>query len=123
MKKKVIRLNENDINNLVSKILRESDFDWVGDVSYTEQEEFIINLIDSCDKVPYLDGYLYKKGGKKYFYQDDKYKEFYFDYDNVKSVLESKFGLNSQEMRDLIGGVLERHYNLGYTTHENVHLK
>ena len=79
--------------------------------------------MDSCGKESYNDGYYYKKGGEMYFYQDDEKGVFWFDYVNVYNVLKSKFGLNSQEMRDLIGGVLERHYNLGYTTHENVHLK
>ncbi len=93
------------------------DFDWIKDVSYTEEEVFIINLIDSCDKEPYGDGFSYKKGDKQYFYQGDNNKRFHFDYYNVRKVLESKFGLNYQEQKDLIGGVLERHYNLkGYTT-------
>ena len=93
------------------------DFDWIKDVSYTEEEVFIINLIDSCDKEPYGDGFSYKKGDKQYFYQGDNNKRFHFDYYNVRKVLETKFGLNYQEMKYLIGGVLERHYNLkGYTT-------
>ena len=93
------------------------DFDWIKDISYTEQEEFIIDLIDSCEKEPYGDGFSYKKDGKNYFYQDDGNKLFFYDWDNVNKVLETKFGLNYQEMRDLIEGVLDRHYNLrGYTT-------
>ena len=93
------------------------DFDWIRHVSYTEQQEFIINLIDSCEKKPFKNGFPYKKGDEWYFYQDDKNKTFWFDWDNVRPVLKTKFGLNYQEMKYLIGGVLERHYNLkGYTT-------
>ena len=93
------------------------DFDWIKETSYTEQEVFIINLIDSCEKEPFNDGFLYIKDGERYFYQDHKNKRFHFDYNNVYEVLESKFGLNYQEQRDLIGGMSERHYNLkGYTT-------
>ena len=88
------------------------DFDWIKDISYTEEEEFVINLIDSCEKKSHEDGFLYSKDGKRYFYQDDKNKRFYFDYSNVYEVLESKFGLNYQEQRDLIRGMLKRHYNL-----------
>ena len=95
----------------------ESDFDWIEETSYTEEEEFIIELIDSCEKEPYRNGFLYKKDGEDYFHQDVKNKTFYFDYYDVFVVLESKFGLNYQEMRDLIEGVLDRHYNLrGYVT-------
>jgi hypothetical protein len=34
MKKKVIRLNEQDIENLVRKIIKEDDMDWVKDDTY-----------------------------------------------------------------------------------------
>jgi hypothetical protein len=63
-----------------------------------------------------MDGYLYTKNGEKYFYQLDERGVFYFDAYNVRKFLEDKFGLNRQEQKDLIKGILERHYNLeGYT--------
>ena len=105
------------MKKLIKIILRESEFDWIDETSYTEEEEFIINLIDSCEKKPYKDGFLYSEDGENYFYQDDKRGIFYFDYYDVFVVLGSKFRLNYQEMRDLIEGVLGRHYNLkGYAT-------
>ena len=132
MKNKVIRLNENDVENIVKKILRESEFDWVEDTLKVETpEEFIINLIDSCEKVRakdrFRDGYLYEKNGKRCFFQDDKNKEFWFDVDNVYEVLKSKFGLDdsrndgeSLEQEKMIKGVLERHYNLkGYRPYQD----
>ena len=41
MKKKVIRLNENDIENLVKKVIKESDLDSVNGINKTEVYEFI----------------------------------------------------------------------------------
>ena len=93
-----------------------NDFDWVEDIEpMIPEEKVIIDLIDSCEKKPFKNGFLYIKDGKNYFYQVVKNKIFYYDYDNVYSVLETKFGLRLLEINGLIGGILERRYNLdGY---------
>ncbi len=94
-----------------------NDFDWVDEIIRIETpEEFIIDLVDSCTKEPYEDGFLYRKDDVgTCFYRNDKIKYFYFDYHNVYGFLNSKFGIELKELRQLIGRLLENRYGLnGY---------
>ena len=51
MKKKVIRLNENDIENLVKRIIKEGDFDWVKtQMDYTPDEPEFLALAECYGK-------------------------------------------------------------------------
>ena len=97
--------------------LNESDFDWALDKEYSEEEEYVINLMNSCNKEPYKNGFSYEKDGKYYFYQDDENKTFNYSYENVSSVLNPKFGLTPSEVSKLFKDVLKKHHNLkGYKT-------
>ena len=58
------------MKKLIKKILRNPIS--IGFKDVIESEEFIIDLIDSCEKEPYRDGFLYTKNGERYFHQDDK---------------------------------------------------
>ena len=49
MKRKVIRLNENDIENLVKKIIKESDFDWVGRVPDEVDQDIWMEVSSGLD--------------------------------------------------------------------------
>ena len=51
------------------------------------------------------------------FRQDDESKCLFIEYDKIWSVLESKFGLDYKEIKELTTGWLNEHTNLkGYTT-------
>ncbi len=114
----VKRLSDGRFTIVEEPINESNDFDWIEDIEpMRPEEQFIIDLIDSCDKINYESGFCYEKGDKVYFYQDFRNEVFWFDYENVSSVLETKFGLSIREQNDLIKGVVESKYGLlGYAT-------
>ena len=81
-------------------------------------------LNDMFSDVEMMNGYYYVKNKndqivlfkKKLAYQDDKNKEFWFDYDTIWSFLESMFSLEYEELKAITKDWLGETLNLkGYT--------
>ncbi len=104
------------MEKLIKEISGKYNFHWVGSTVKVETpEEFIINLMDSCNKVPTRHGYGYAKEGEQYFGQNDENKEFFYDYIKIFKHLESEFGYSLCQQKRLISEILRIHHNLeGY---------
>ena len=68
MKKRVIKLNENDIESLVKKVIREEKVikEWDGDGEWTDAPIDVKNYLMNNDVVRYTTEYLPKEGKKKW---------------------------------------------------------
>ena len=69
------------------------------------EERFLIDILEKVEFI-YDDGYpdseFYQINGEILFEQDSKNEYFWVHYDKIWSVLNSKHGLNQQEIRELI---------------------
>jgi hypothetical protein len=61
----------------------------------------------------YPDSIFYKKNGKVVMEQDKKNEHFFFDYDNIWSFFKSFFGMEYQEIRDVLRYWLDEAFKLG----------
>ena len=89
-------------------------------------------LNDMFSDVEMMNGYYYVKNKndqivsykKKLAYQDDKNKEFWFDYDTIWSFLESMFSLKYKEVQSITKDWVDETLNLrGYTTSPHMYLE
>jgi len=79
-------------------------------------KNFSPDQLDVVTSERYPNSIFYRKNGKVVMEQDKKNKRFYFDYDEIYSFFKSFFGMQSQEIRDILSYWLEETLNLrGYT--------
>ena len=85
------------------------------------QEEFIKYLIDILIysdefKINKLNNQEFYKDDKLYFEYDSKNDYLFCSYDNVWNIFEDKYGLNYQEIKDLLKDMLVGSFNMSETT-------
>ena len=113
--KKIVRLTEADVERLVKKILKESDFDDFGFVPEFEEnpaKEFLYNLMQNLtiSESKNRPGWVVYKNKKGQILMADDANILYVDYDKIwKKLIE--MGLNYEEIEQLLINVLEMTFN------------
>ena len=83
---------------------------WMND-NYSSDQLEIINWSELYPK-----SIFFRKNGKVVMEQDKKYKHFYFDYNDIWSFFESFFGMEGQQIKEVLRSWLEETLKLkGYT--------
>jgi hypothetical protein len=86
---------------------------------FSPAERFLIPIFQSLTE-HYLDKYpdsvFYKYKGETYFEYNKKNDIFWYNYNKIYKVLESKYDINNQEQRELIKGMVWEVLNLKVST-------
>jgi len=111
--------------NIIKKILREGLSLQYKDLSTPELWfKDLLNQMDTYDKLQqYPDSIFFHINKEIYMEYNKNAKILYYDENKTDSVLESKFGLNYTQIKELVKGMVKEHYKLEiYTTfHSWVH--
>ena len=89
------------------------------DKQYSLAEQWFLEQLTDLEEVrlsKYPDSIFYKKNGEVLFEYDKETKYFWVSEEKIWSFFESNFGLNYQEIKELIKGMVEEHLNLGEVT-------
>ena len=77
-------------------------------------KHWFLAVLQSTEELPpnpdYKNSVFYKFENKIIFEYNEKNGDFWIDYDEIWEIFESKYGLNYQQIRTLIKGMLEKHY-------------
>ena len=114
---KIKELKHNDL--VVITIQPKNNPVLFGDKKRSPTEKFLFDIFSNIkpyysDK--YLDSIFYKKDNEVLFEYDKKSGYFWCHYDKIWKVLDSKYGLNYREIRDLIKGVIWESLKLNEVT-------
>lgn len=103
---------------LIKKILREGLNLQYKDLSTPELWfKDLLNNLDIYDRHPrYPNSIFFHINKEVYMEYDKNSKILYYSYDKIYSVLESKFGLNSTQINELVKGMVGEHYKLEVNT-------
>ena len=87
------------------------DFDWAEKVKpYTEAEQWFKDLLNQMTRSD--DGKYFKINGNVFMIYNEGTGVLLYSYGEIYLVLKSEYGLNNQEINDLIKGMVEQHFNL-----------
>ena len=79
-------------------------------------EKWFINLLSQMDQVT-IDSHIYfKLNNENHIMYNKENHGLLYSYDKIYLVLKAKFGLNYEQMNELIKGIMETNTNLGPVT-------
>jgi hypothetical protein len=106
------------MKNIIKKILKESELDWVKNTNPEPWEEFMFPYVDlegKLENTSFGEMIVYRDGGGEWVFfhkQNPKNGYVLFNYEKIWSVFESKFGFEFEEIQEILEGWLGEHYNL-----------
>ena len=82
-------------------------------------KNFSPNQLEIVTSEKYPNSVFFKKDGEVVMEQDKKFKDFYFDYDEIWFFFESFFGMEYEQIREVLRYWLEETFKLeGYTPYD-----